>query len=355
MRSRAILVAAFVALSGASAPAQTGMDELLAQAAKWEGETSRKPLQAIFEMTRNAQGAERRGFEQKFLAFLQSDATLASKEFICKQLSLIGSEASVPVLSRLLPDPKTSDMARFALQRIPGAAVDKALREALGKTTGKPRIGVINTLGERRDAGSVALLKPLALGGQPAEASAALSALARIADAPALRVLEEAQSKSTGPVHAAAAEAWLQAAIRLTERGDKAGALPIFKKLYATSDPATVRAAALRGLALAGGAQATPMLKEALHGSDLRLQAIAVNSDSGRNRGTDRRDAEAERGRASADSRPAVGAARCRGAARVHRRSQELQQAGSIGSFGRHRSHRNCRRVAGSRIHRRRG
>src|SRR5262249_20215776 len=54
--------------------------------------------------------------------------------------------------------------------------------------------------------------------------------------------------------------------------------LPIYRALYEAKDPGTVRAAALRGLAAAGGAQATPALMEVLHGSDLRLQAIAVTA-----------------------------------------------------------------------------
>src|SRR5207244_1485934 len=125
-----------------------------------------------------AQAPQKREIEQKFIAFLKSDATLAGKDFICKQLSVMGSEASVPVLTTLLQDPKTADMARYALERIPGAAVDRALRDALPKSTGKTRIGIVNTLGERRDAAAVGTLRPLALGSQQADTAAALFALA---------------------------------------------------------------------------------------------------------------------------------------------------------------------------------
>ena len=89
-------------------------------------------------------------------------------------------------------------------------------------------------------------------------------------------MLSEAQGKTKGAVHADAAEAYLQAANRLAERGSAASATPIYKTLYATRDPGTVQAAALRGLAHTGGAQATPVLLEALRGNDARLQAIAI-------------------------------------------------------------------------------
>src|SRR5262249_3541322 len=150
------------------------------------------------------------------------------------------------------------------------------LREALSKNGDRTRIGIVNTLGIRRDAGSVAALRPLALGTQPELASAALSALAKITDPAALAVLSEAQAKTSGRLHAAAAEAYLQAGNRLTEQGNAASAIPIFKALYAGKDPGTVQAAALRGLARAGGAQTVPVLMEALRGNDARLQAIAI-------------------------------------------------------------------------------
>lgn len=279
MSRAAILTCLALAPLCLPAPAQTaGLDDLLSQTAKWQYETSRQPMQALAEIVAKAQSspAETRAIEQKFIAFLKSDATPGGKDFICKQLSIMGSEASVPVLTDVLGDPKTAELGRYALERIPGPAVDRALREALAKTKDRTRIGIINTLGVRRDAASVAALRPLALGTDPAAASAALYALAKIADAPAVAVLSEAQGKTKGPVHADAAEAYLQAANRLTARGSAASAVPIYKALYANRDPGTVQAAALRGLARAGGAEATAVLMEALHSSDARLQAVAI-------------------------------------------------------------------------------
>ena len=63
-------------------------------------------------------GADPRDREE-FIAFLKSDATTAAKDFICRQLGVIGSEASVPVLAAMLNDPGTADLGRYALERIP--------------------------------------------------------------------------------------------------------------------------------------------------------------------------------------------------------------------------------------------
>ena len=281
MRKTSIVICVALAFSCQVVPAQTAsLDDLLAQTAKWQSDTSRKPLLALFDMAVKAQGSvpETRAMETKFIAFLKSDATLAGKDFVCKILSISGSEASVPVLTGMLADPKTAELGRYALERIPGPVVDRALRESLTTTSGRTRIGVINSLGVRRDAGSVTALRPLALGSQPPEASAALFALAMIGNPAAIEALSEAQTKTTGAARAAAAEAYLQAANRLTASGNATAAVPIYKTLYAGSVPGTVRAAALHGLGAAGGAQAVPVLIEALHGSDGRLQAVAIGT-----------------------------------------------------------------------------
>ena len=281
MRKTAVVTCMALAFSWQIVPAQTAsLGELLAQVAKWQSDTSRQPLLALSQAVVKAQvsAPQKRDLEQRFIAVLQSNATLPAKDFICKQLSLVGSEASVPVLSGMLADPKTAELSRYALERIPGPGVDRALREALGKTSGAVRIGVINTLGVRRGADSVAALRPLAQGSEAKEASAALFALAKIGNPAALSVLSDAQSRTTGAVRSDAAEAYLQAANRMAAGGNKADAVPIYRTLYGSNAPATVRAAALHGLGLAGGAQATPALMEALHSSDIRLQAVAVGT-----------------------------------------------------------------------------
>jgi HEAT repeat protein len=278
---RTIVLVIFVAFSYRLAPAQTAsLDDLVGQTAKWRSDTSRKPLLELFDAAVKAQGSasEKRAVEQRLIAALKSDSTLAGKDFICKVLSITGSEASVPVLTGILADPKTAELGRYALERIPGPAVDRALRESLSTTSGRTRVGVIDSLGVRRDATSVAALRPLALGSQPAEASAALYALAMIGNPAALEALSEAQTKTSGDTHAAAAEAYLQAANRLTAGGNKTAAVPIYKTLYTENVPATVRAAALHGYGVAGGPQAVPVLMEALHGNDGRLQAVAIGT-----------------------------------------------------------------------------
>ena len=46
----------------------------------------------------------------------------------------------IPVLTLLLADPKTADLGRYALERIPGPGVDRALRETLATGHTTPQI-----------------------------------------------------------------------------------------------------------------------------------------------------------------------------------------------------------------------
>ena len=67
--------------------------------------------------------------EKEQLAILKSDAPAGEKALACKRLAIDGSAAAVPELAKLLPDPQLSSWARTALEVIPGAEADAALRQ----------------------------------------------------------------------------------------------------------------------------------------------------------------------------------------------------------------------------------
>lgn len=98
--------------------------------------------------------------EKKLLALLaEPGCTELGIDFSCRMLRLIGSPASVPALSKLLADEKTSDSARYALQIIPGTEADAALRSALGVLKGKAKAGLIGTISARGDKEALAAIK----------------------------------------------------------------------------------------------------------------------------------------------------------------------------------------------------
>jgi HEAT repeat protein len=126
--------------------------------------------------------------EDRLLAVLASAAPAYEKAAACRELKLAGTEKSIPALAALLTDEKLSQEARIALESMPYPAAGAALREAVGKTSGLARAGVIDSLGQRRDAQAVPLLAPLLADKDANVQAAAALALGKIGT-------EEAASK----------------------------------------------------------------------------------------------------------------------------------------------------------------
>ena len=93
--------------------------------------------------------------EDKLIAVLKSDAPYKEKAYACRQLAVMGTKDAIAPLAALLDDEKLSHMARYGLEPILDPEVDIVLRAALGRLKGRPLIGVIGSLGVRRDTQSV--------------------------------------------------------------------------------------------------------------------------------------------------------------------------------------------------------
>jgi HEAT repeat protein len=212
---------------------------------------SRLALTEVSEIIKKVSGdkSELVKIEKSLLSVLGlPDATQAGKDYICRELSLIGTEQSVPVLAKMLTDEKYSDMARYALERIPGPDVDTALREALSKASGKPKIGIINSLGQRRDKQSTDAFGKLISDSEETVAVAAAAALGRIADEQAAKILAEAKEKTSGKLQIRIMDAYLQCADQLVSAGKKTQALAIYKELQKENLPKPIRTAAAKGM-----------------------------------------------------------------------------------------------------------
>jgi hypothetical protein len=118
---------------------------------------------------------------QQLAVVLASDRPDAEKLSACKRLALIGNADSVPALAPLLSDAELSHAARLGLEAIPDPAADEALRGGLTQVKGDLLVGVLNSIGARRDRQAVAGLGRLLGDNAPAIASAAAAALGKIA------------------------------------------------------------------------------------------------------------------------------------------------------------------------------
>lgn len=120
-------------------------------------------------------------FSTELAVFLHTPASHDAKVYVCRQWARIGQAADAATVADLLSDARLAEMARYALEPVPGDAVDEELIEALAVTEGTVRIGIINSLGERGSELAVPALEALAKGDN-AEAAAAQVALKKIGD-----------------------------------------------------------------------------------------------------------------------------------------------------------------------------
>jgi HEAT repeat protein len=189
----------------------------------------------------------RAALEKRLVAYLGSSYSSLTRSFVCRQLVLIGSVASVPAVSPLVLDEELSVHARNALERIPGPESEKALRDALGQAKGRTRIGVINSVAARRDAASTPVLIKI-LGEDPESAAAAAKALGEIGTPDAAKALTAARGKGPAPVQQAVVDGTLICAERLVAAGQRSQAITLIEGLTDASQLEHVRAAAKRML-----------------------------------------------------------------------------------------------------------
>ena len=190
----------------------------------------------------------------KLLAILKDpSSTVFQKAIACKKLSIVGGKDSIAPMAALLDDPHLACYARFGLEPNPDPAVDDAFRAALPKLTGRLQIGVINSIGVRKDAKALDALNKLIDHSDPEVAQAAAASVGMIGGPAAARMLESALGRTKPPVFPVVARATLLCAEGLLA-SNRARALEIYQQLTATTMPKPVRLAALRVWNAAGPA-----------------------------------------------------------------------------------------------------
>lgn len=252
--------------------------KLLTAIAKYDYGQSRESLGSLRELVKaslDSPGLAHQ-IEKEMIHLLDSDATLAGKQFVCEQLSIIGTKEAVPLLAKMLSDRNTYDMALYALQRIPDPAVDLALREALLESESKVKIGVINALGERQDIHVVGQLEKLIYDENLHIALSAVNSIGKIADSGAMEALKRARSKTSGEVRARVLDSYSRCADSLFVAGNTSQAAAVYRNLYAEEELTHIRAAALRGIIRTDVKGAADVILSALKRDNRDIQAVAI-------------------------------------------------------------------------------
>jgi len=205
----------------------------------------------------------------KLVELLQDPAaTVFEKAKACQRLAVVGTEEAIPALVALLPDEQLNLYGRFALEAIPGPAVDSALREAAKTLQGRPLVGVVGSLGQRRDAQAVGLLVGLLPNSDAAVASAAAGALGRIGTSEAARALRQALAGES-PVKTCLGDAGLACADSMAAAGRPDAALVLYQAVGAAANvPKHQKLAAVAGQIRVRKAAARNLLLEQLRSAD---------------------------------------------------------------------------------------
>lgn len=166
----------------------------------------------------------------------------------CQRAGELGAKEAIPALSALLSNEHLSVYARYGLEPMSDPSADEALRAALSKLKGNQLIGVINSIGKRRDAQASPTLIKMMHGPDPDVARAAAAALGSIGGMSSAKELQTALAKTTGMTRMAVADASLVCAERLLADGKRDQALALYASLSAPEVPKPVRLAAMSGI-----------------------------------------------------------------------------------------------------------
>ncbi len=281
-----IILAFFVNLSFVAAHFSTGsvndivsdVKKILTEIAVYDYGQSRESLSHLRELVKASLYSPdiTHRIEREMIVFLNSDATFAGKQFVCGQLSIIGTKESIPTLTEMLSDEKSYDIALFALQRIPDPAVDLALRDALPKSEDQVKIGIINSLGERQDVYAVGQLEKLVHDEDLQIALSAATALGKIADISAMEALKKARFTTKGELHARILDAYLRCADNLLDLVNVSQAASVYRDIYESEDLIQIRTAALCGLVRTNIERAPDIILASLRRDDRDLQSVAI-------------------------------------------------------------------------------
>lgn len=214
--------------------------------------------------------------EKELIAVLRSDAPPQDKAIACKKLAIDGSSEAVGDLAKLLSDPQLASWSRIALEAIPGTAPDEALRKASESLEGNLLVGVLNSIGVRRDANSVEVLTKRLSDKDEEVASAAAVALGRIGNAASAKAVRAALTSGPAKVRSAAAEGCVLCAERLLDEGKAADAVALYDEVRKTELPKQRIVEATRGAILARKDEGIPLLIEQLRSTDKKLFEVGL-------------------------------------------------------------------------------
>lgn len=253
-------------------------DSRESEIAKYEYGEDRTLLMEFADQVNSSVYSEtkRNELEGKLINLLSSKSTFASKQFACRQLRVIGSEKSLPILSDLMMDAKTADIARYALEKIPGNAVDEALVKLLYSSSKSSQLGIINTIGVRKSENAVSSLAELLKNNDSDISIAAAYALGKIANREAAQQLNLYSTQATGQLKIVIWDSYLSCADELVKQKKFEDAKNIYSNVYKNDSPHYLKKAALVGIINTSKNQSKEILEKISNEPD-EMKSVAIS------------------------------------------------------------------------------
>lgn len=220
-----------------------------------------------------SQGLESRAkIEAALLPLLgQANISLGAKDYICRWLAVIGTDAAVPTLEKLTQDPQLSHLAVYALFSIDTPAARSALVSSLGAAPAALRPAIIGAIGRAHVADAVPALAKITTLDDPAQVSAALDALGAMGSSKALAALRDASVPA--PLEATRQWALINAAFDVLKANPSAEApRAVLASLLKPGPVSSIRVAAAKGYIAADRAGAWPQIAKLLKDDDVKVR-----------------------------------------------------------------------------------
>ena len=205
--------------------------------------------------------------EGKLIEVLQKAETSDNdKVTACQNLGWCGTKAAIGPLTALFASekPVLRHAARYGLEMIPDPAVETAFCEAAGRLTGAARVGVLQSMGNRGNARSVAILAERTSDSDKGVSEAATQALGKLATPEAMAALKASLGKSP-----CVALAYLNGAGKVA-CADQAKAAAYYADIRSTQANVlqATRLAALRGEIVTAGKAGMKLWEESVASAD---------------------------------------------------------------------------------------
>ncbi len=217
----------------------------------------------------------------------EKEMPLTIKNLFVLQLERIGKAESVPGLAKLLKaeDIHLRDYARTALEKNPDAsATDALLKELNSAADSSWKIGLINSLGERKAESAVSTIAKALNDSDAKVAASAVTALSYIGNEASIQTLTEVINKPSSPIYLKAGQGLVDIAQAKAAKKQTADAGKIFDAIYEITsknvsnapDATSIRIAAINGVINCSPEKGATLITKFINDENPKIRTAAV-------------------------------------------------------------------------------